>query len=228
MKFSNYDFGPAAKSRMYGPSKAAYNNTEWVYYNVVVPKVLPKLGVVDITPDTVMEKNLAARMDSKMAADHFWTDEDGTDLKVIQTRFRGKSYRKWGDFTVRYDNINAKDYTGEAVKCEYNHIYADIFMYGICNAEMTTATLKDITDLDTYVIVNLKVFRDLCKAGKIVPTENLTNDEGKRVYQSYVKDGVIYCPINENKGDKDTRFVVIDIKQASDLFPNLFIEKFGY
>lgn len=228
MKFSDYDFGPAAKSTMFGSSKASYDSTEWVYENIVVPKILPKIGVTDSKPTTVMEKDLSARMDSKMAADHFWLDESGEDLKVIQTRFRGKHYRSFGDFTIRYDNINAKDYTGDSVKCEYNHIYADIFMYGICNAEMDPATIKDITDLDTYIVINLKIFRDLCKSGKIVPTENLKDETGKRVYSSYVKDGIIYCPINENKGSKDTRFVAIDIKQAYDLFPDLFIEKFGY
>lgn len=231
MKFSDYDFGPPVR-KMFGDTKKGYDATEKVYKNVVIPKILPEIGVTDLDISDPVALMLMARSDSKMAIDHVWLDDDKEKtpldrVRFIQTRFRGKRYKKFGDFTIRYDNTNAKAYTGSAVDCEFFHFHADIFMYGICNNEMDSESVDKITDLEMYILLNLNIFKKLCKDGKIVPTEDLKDETGKKLYSSYVKDDILYCPILENKGDKDTRFIAISIEQASNLFPDLFMKKFG-
>lgn len=195
------------------------NASETVYRNVAIPKVLKTLGLENLDPTSELEVFLAKRADGKMAIDHFVKDSEGT-VASVQTRFRAPKYGAFGDFTIRYDKPSATAYTGGSVKCEYHHFNADLMLYGICNDDLNKDATK-VTDLDKWVLVNVNEFRNLCKNGKIIQKEGAG-------YKSYVKNGVMICPINANVGDADTRFTTVDVKKANEMFPKLIIAQKGF
>lgn len=192
--------------------------SEKVYANVVVKKILPMLELENINPNSDLEKYLAASADGKMAIDHFVKDKEGT-LVTVQSRFRAPRYGKYNDFTIRYDKPSSKSYTGETVKCEFNHFNADTMFYGICDYDLLEDADK-VTRLNKWVFVNVVKFRELCKNDKIVPIP-----EGGKCR---IEDGKLLCPLQKNTGEKDTRFVAVDVKLANELFPDLLILQKGY
>lgn len=216
-----------------GTSKAGYNATEIVYNNVVVPKILPKLGFEDVVPSTELEVYLADRADGKQAIDHFFKDSRGTYVSV-QTRFRAPMYEKYGDFTVRYDKPSSMAYTGKQVECEYYHFNADLMLYGICDYDLSEKDKKGnligaqkVTDLKCWVLINLAIFRNLCKNKKIMLQENLVDKKGKWLPYKVIDDTLV-CPIKKNTAIGDTRFITINLKKCVKLFPELIIAQEGF
>lgn len=251
MNFNDYG---TLKSRenMFGSTKLSMDASELVYANLVVPKYLPEFGVYDVTVKTPLEWYALDRADSKMAMDHIWEDEvvhdatgisiseHGKHIRSIQTRFRAPKYGKYDDFTIRYDNPNATSYTGETVKCEYNHLFADIFFYGICDYDLTeghwdnskkpgvfvNTGAKKVTKLNKWVMVDLNVFKQLLKEGKIVVLEE--PPKGHYPGDSYEKDGILYSVLQKNSGAKDTRFVAFNISVIRNKFPEMIMKEYGY
>lgn len=225
--FQKKKLGVNPKAYM-GTSAKGYEATEIVYNNVAINKILPEIGCTDVIPSTELEVYLANRADGKQAMDHFLVDSFGTYLSV-QTRFRAPKYEKYKDFTVRYDKPSATAYTGKPVECEFYHFNADLMIYGICDEDLMEkdATGKNIgaekvTDFKCWVVVNLAVFRNLCKTKKIMQQENLKDKDGKFV--DYLVDGgTLICAIKSNKGTKDTRFTTISVKKCIEMFPELII-----
>ena len=66
-------------------------------------------------------------------------------------------------------------------------------------------------------------FRKLCKEEKIVIDETLMRTSKKSA------DGTkLICGIGSNKGDKDTRFVVVNVKLCKEMFPDLILAQKGF
>lgn len=207
----NVGFNPTIKDKSTAKNM---NASETVYKNVCIPKVLKSLELENVDPTTELEVFLAKRADGKMAIDHFVKDTDGT-ISSVQTRFRAPSYGKYGDFTIRYDKPSASAYNGGQVLCEYHHFNADLMLYGICNYDLNKDATK-VTDLDKWVLINVKEFRNLCKRNLVIQKENI----GVRCKKEGNK---LICPVISNAGDKDTRFTSVDIKLANEMFPQLII-----
>ena len=218
MVLAEKGLGYNPRKAMYGSTKAKMDASETVYYNVAVEKVLKLLELENLDPSTELENYLSARADGKMAMDHFVKDKEGT-ISSVQSRFRAPKFASYGDFTIRYDKPSVSSYTGKTVECEFHHLNADLFLYGICDFDLNEDATR-VRNLNKWILVSLVEFRKLVKEGKIVQDEKLTQCE--------VHGGKLYCPIKSNKGDKDTRFTVINIKLAAELFDNLILAQKNY
>lgn len=193
------------------------NASEYIYSNFGIPLLKSQLNWENEDPDTNLAAYIAAKADGKMALDHYVRDCNG-DYATIQSRFRSKEALKYNDVTIRYDMPCTSNYLGETTKCEFYHIDADLFLYGVCDTNF--AKREDITGLKKWIILDLGIFRKLCEKGKIVPNETASSN--------ILKDGVLTCNIKSNVDERATRLMVVDICKLYSLSKDIIIAQEGY
>ena len=190
--------------------------TDTIHDSIIVPKIYPQLGW---TP-YALDKELAQLQDSDYAIDYHATNTNG-ELIAIQERFRrGRAAKMYNDFTLRYERENNEEEIEQ--KSEWFKMKGKIkrfkkpyyMLYGVVN--------DTFDDLYKYAVIDLRVFFDAFRQGKICIDTEINN-----TIRSKVKDGILYAGCGKNKDDSSS-FVTFDIIQLHQVLPEAVIAQQGY
>lgn len=191
--------------------------TDHIHDTIVIPKIYPLLGWQAVSID----KELSELKDSDYAIDYHAVDSNGSNI-VIQERFRrDEAARRYNDFTLRYKRENNPEEIEQyseffKMKGKINRFSEPYYMlYGVVN--------QDVSDLDKYVVIDLRRFFEYYNNGNIKIDEN-TNNKLTSVIGS---DGILYAGKGYNKDDSSS-FISFDIVQLNSVLSDIIYYQKGF
>lgn len=205
-----------AYTYMSSTKRRSMNGSELIYEKLGIP-LLKKLGLDNQIPTTKLEKFIARKADGKMAIDHIV--KKNNQYATIQSRFRTQKYQDMSDITIRYDMPNTYSHTNDITQCEFFHLDADLFFYGITDID-SIEDAKNATKFIKWIILDLKQFRQDCKDKKIVANESIS--------KPFIRSNTLHCNIKNNIRKNDTRLMIINIKLLYRMNKNIILAQHGF
>ena len=188
--------------------------TDYVFNNLAKEMIYPELNWKEIKID---EKKLE-ELDINNGIDTIIENENNETFGV-QYRFRDKFYSSYNDFTLRYKREYNKN--KERVMSEFFKIKAKYFLYGISNGKKYEDKLDTNTAFLKWAIIDLDKLLNAIDNGLIVI------DEGMRDITCQLKNGIMLCPINNNR-DNSSSFVPFDIPILNKISNDIVVASSGF
>lgn len=188
--------------------------TDYIFNNLAKKIIYPELNWEEIKID---EKKLE-ELDINDGIDTIIKNKNNETFGV-QYRFRDGFYSSYNDFTLRYKREYNKN--KERVMSEFFKIKAKYFLYGISNGKKYEDKLNTNTVFLKWAIIDLDNLLNAIDNGLIVIDEDM---KGITCQQ---KNGVMHCPINNNK-DNSSSFVPFDILILNEISNDIVVASFGF